>query len=223
MLKQIFLRDVRAAWSNHGAAASGLAFFGMSYALMVMALGVEQSQKIQHALLAICVLLTIMLSLPDMLEEDARDGTLEQYVLLVTSRSWLMLTKIGAYWFSHVLPVLVLAVAIQWLETNTATSPKNIDNVLQCNSQQTNNILRLVLMSLWLTAVGSMSAVLALLHGRGTFARALIIIPLYVPALIVATLVDTDSNLILLQIAAILTLLPLAAWVGGHLLALTVD
>ncbi len=221
MLKQILLRDINYAWTTHGAAASGLAFFGMCYALIVMALGVDKVAPLQHAILCICLLLTVMLSLPSMLEEDARDGTLEQYLLLPLSKSWLMLTKIMAYWFSHILPLLIIAGLIQWAQMGIQTPVA--DGAMCSRVTIRTDLLRLFLLSLWLASLGGVSASLALLHARGTFARAMVIIPLYLPALIIATLPDEHANMLLLQVSATLVLVPFAAWIGGYLLALASD
>lgn len=205
MLKSILLRDMRNAWCASGSAASGMAFFGMSYVLMVMAFDPTQLHAYRLPLLAICILLTVMLTLPSILDEDARDGSMEQYLLLPIARSWLMFIKMLAYWLSHILPVLVLVYAIQWAEQGDV------------------QILRLILMSLWLTAIGGLSATLSLMHGKGTVARALVMIPLYLPALIAATLIDASANILMMQIAATLLLWPITAWIGGYLLTLAVE
>lgn len=205
MFSTLLKRDLRSAWLSGGGAANGVAFFGMSYALTVMAFSPEQVDMLRQPLLAICLLLTVMLSLPALLDEDVRDGTMEQYFLLPLSQSWLMSIKMFAYWLGHVVPVLLLALLIQLAEQGDA------------------DILRLTLMSLWLTALGSISAVIAFLQAKGTVARALIIIPLYLPALIAATLMDHSNAMLMLQAAIALVLWPLAAFIGGYLLHLLVE
>src|SRR5690606_12777589 len=162
-----------------------------------LALG-PQSQFLQEAapgLLWVAALLAVLLSLDGLFRTDFEDGSLEQWALSSHALVTLVLAKVAAHWLCSGLALVVLA-----------------------------PLLALLLGTPVLSLLGAVGAALTVGLRRGGLLLALLILPLYIPVLILGTgalqaalqgLPATGHLLWLASLAALaITLAPLAVAAG---------
>lgn len=206
MLHHILIRDINLAYRQGGGAWASFAFFAVCYTAFAFAVGAANVATYSPAILAVILLFSATLSLAWIFERDHTDGTLEQYLLLPIARESLALAKLAAFWVSFLLPCVVFAVLIL-----LAMGAGEADIAAYA--------LRLLALSWIVAALCTIGSALTLLGGRNPLSRALIIMPLYLPPLILATLPAGDDKTLLLLTAGALVMLPLSVWISGSLLA----
>jgi heme exporter protein B len=166
-------RDLRVATRNLGEIALVLAFFMLTTGLFPLALGSDPKllARVAPGIFWVAALLSALLALPRLFDQDFRDGTLEH--MLLSPQPWLAIVsgKIIAHWLTTGLPLACLAplLALQFgLSVQTGT-------IL---------VVSLLIGAPVLSLVGAVCAALTLSTRGGSTLLALMALPLFVPILI---------------------------------------
>ncbi len=167
MIYLIFTRDVKLAFRRGGGAFAALAFCLMVFAVFAFSLGPVALHEHAARIAAVAVLLSCLLSLPNLFERDAEDGTLEQYMLSGTTLEWLVLAKLAAFWVASALPLILLAPLLALMGGLPGEAATQL-------------AWALLLATPALCAVGALGAALT----RGGITQALVVLPLFIPPLI---------------------------------------
>jgi heme exporter protein B len=172
-LLSVVRRDLTLAARRRGDWLTALFFFVMVSSLFPLGVGPEPDllQRIGPGVLWVAATLASLLSLPRLLEDDHRDGSLEQMVLSPVPVVWLVLGKTLAHWLVYGIPLLLVTPALG-IQFNL---PGEAIAVL---------VLSLLLGTPILSLLGAAGAALTLgLRGGGVLLT-LLVLPLYTPALI---------------------------------------
>lgn len=180
---QIFKRDLLIAFRRRSEIIHPLIFFVMVVSLFPLAIGDDKVllQKIAPAIIWVTALLATMLSLDSLFRSDFEDGTLEQLTLLKTPLSLLVTAKITAHWFITGLPLILitpLLAVLLYLPTKTIS-------IL---------MLTLFLGTPTLSLIGAVGIALTVGLRQGGVILSLLILPLYIPVLIFATLALQNTS-----------------------------
>ncbi len=206
----ILQRDLLLAFRRPGEWLQPLAFFLIVTVLFPLALDPEAARLryVAPAALWVSLLLASLLALDFLFREDARDGTLEQYVLSGQPFTALLLAKTATHWLLTGLP---LAIAGPLAAISLGAPPGAVPVIF----------VALLLGSVTLSLLGSIGAGLTLGVRRGGALLSLLVLPLAMPVLVFgarATAMaiagdDASSGLYLLAAMGVLsmTLAPLAA------------
>src|SRR5690349_3609297 len=179
----IVRRDLLLAWRRRGDVATALVFFVIVASLFPLGVGAEPGllRAIAPGVIWVAALLSSMLSLSRLFASDHADGTLEQLLLGAAPLGVVAAAKAFAHWLVSGLPLVLIAplIALQY------DLPGELYGVLA---------LSLLLGTPVLSLIGAIGAALTLgLRGGGVL-LALLILPLYVPVLILgAGAVDVAS------------------------------
>jgi heme exporter protein B len=172
-LRCVVGRDLLLAFRRKGDVATALLFFVVVSSLFPLGIGAEPNllREIAPGVIWVAALLSSMLSLRRLFESDHADGTLEQMLLGAAPLPLVAAGKVLAHWLVSGLPLVAIAplIAIQY----------DLDSVLYGVL-----VLSLLLGTPVLSLVGAVGAALTLgLRGGGVL-LALLVLPLYVPVLI---------------------------------------
>ncbi len=153
--------------------ATVLVFFVMVASLFPLAIGPEPARlrAIGPGVLWVGALLSTLLGLPRMFGDDYADGTLEQMLLSPTPFAWLVGGKIIAHWLVAGLPLVLLAPV---LGLQFGLPPAALALLVGA----------LLLGTPLLSLIGAIGAALTLGTRGGGALLALLLLPLYVPALV---------------------------------------
>ena len=166
-------RDLLLAWRRRSDVATALLFFVVVASLFPLGIGAEPNllRAIAPGVIWVSALLSSMLSLRRLFESDHADGTLEQIVLGAAPLGVTVAAKALAHWIVSGLPLVLIAplIALQY----------DLDPALYGVLA-----LSLLLGTPVLSLIGAVGAALTLgLRGGGVL-LALLVLPLYVPVLI---------------------------------------
>jgi heme exporter protein B len=200
-LRAIIHRDLLLAWRRRSDIATTVLFFVIVVSLFPLAVGPEPNLLaiIAPGVIWVAALLACMLSLTRTFESDHADGTLEQMLLAATPLSMIVIARVFAHWLVSGLPVVALSplLALQF------DLPTDLLPVL---------VASLLLGTPVLSLVGAIGAGLTLgLRGGGVL-LALLVLPLYVPVLVIgagaldAAAAGQGATAHLLLLAALLVL-----------------
>jgi len=169
----VLSRDLLLALRRRGDVATALLFFVIVASLFPLAIGAEPNllREIAPGVIWVAALLSSLLSLRRLFESDHADGTLEQMLLGAAPLGVVVLAKAAAHWLASGLPLVAIApvIALQY------DLPAALYPVLA---------LSLALGTPVLSLIGAIGAALTLgLRGGGVL-LALLVLPLYVPVLI---------------------------------------
>ena len=171
--RTILQRDLLLALRRRADVATALLFFVIVASLFPLGIGAEPNllREIAPGVIWVAALLSSLLSLRRLFESDHADGTLEQILLGAAPLGVVVLAKAAAHWLASGLPLVAIApvIALQY------DLPAVLYPVLA---------LSLALGTPVLSLIGAIGAALTLgLRGGGVL-LALLILPLYVPVLI---------------------------------------
>ena len=174
---QIFKRDLLIAFRRRSEIIHPLIFFVMVISLFPLAIGDDKVllQKIAPAIIWVTALLATMLSLDNLFRSDFEDGSLEQMTLLKTPLSILVTAKITAHWFITGVPLLLITPLLAVL----LYVPAETISML---------LLTLLLGTPTVSLIGAVGLALTVGLRQGGVILSLLILPLYIPVLIFATL-----------------------------------
>lgn len=215
----VIRRDLMLAARRRGDWLTSQFFFVMVASMFPLGIGPDPVtlKLIGPGVVWVSALLASLLSLPRLLAEDYRDGSLEQMLLTPQPPVLLALGKSLAHWLIYGIPLLIISpiLGIQF------ALPAEAIAVL---------MLSLLIGTPILSLLGSVGAGLTLgLRGSGVLLT-LLILPLYVPVLIFgAGAVDAamagtgaESHLSLLGAILVLTLL-VAPWIAATALKVSIE
>lgn len=171
--RAIVYRDLLLAARRRSDVATALLFFVIVASLFPLGIGAEPNllRAIAPGVIWVAALLSSMLSLSRLFADDHADGTLEQMLLGSAPLGVVAAAKAFAHWLVSGLPLVLIAplVALQY------DLPAALFGVLA---------LSLVLGTPVLSLIGAIGAALTLgLRGGGVL-LSLLVLPLYVPVLI---------------------------------------
>jgi len=172
-LRGIVYRDLLLAMRRRGDVATALLFFVIVASLFPLGIGAEPNllRAIAPGVIWVAALLSSMLSLSRLFSADHADGTLEQMLLGAAPLGVIAAAKAFAHWLVSGLPLALIAplIALQY------DLPSSLYGVLA---------LSLLLGTPVLSLLGAIGAALTLgLRGGGVL-LSLLVLPLYVPVLI---------------------------------------
>ncbi len=166
-------RDLRLALRQGSDAAMVLIFYLLAVLLFPFGVGPEPNvlARISTGVLWVTALLAALLSLERLFVSEHEDGSLDQLVLLPLPLPLVVLAKVLAHWLLTGLPLTVLAPVLAVALGMDATAYPVL-------------IAALVLGTPTLSLIGALGAALTLGARRAGALLALLILPLYIPALI---------------------------------------
>jgi heme exporter protein B len=169
----IVRRDLLLALRRRSDVATALLFFVIVASLFPLGIGAEPNllRAIAPGVIWVAALLSTMLSLGRLFAADHADGTLEQLVLGAAPLGVVVAAKSVAHWLVSGLPLVVIAplLALQY------DVPQSLYGVLA---------LSLLLGTPVLSMIGAIGAALTLGVRGGGVLLALLVLPLFVPVLI---------------------------------------
>jgi heme exporter protein B len=202
LLRAVIRRDLLLAWRRRADIATVVLFFVIVVSLFPLGVGPEPNllRTIAPGIIWVAALLACMLSLQQMFASDHSDGALDQMLLAAAPLGLIVIARAFAHWLMAGLPLVILSpvLAIQF-DLAPELSP-----VLT---------LSLLLGTPILTLTGAIGAALTLGLRGGGMLLALLVLPLYVPVLILgAGAVDAasaglgaDAHLLLLAAQLVVT------------------
>jgi heme exporter protein B len=169
----VLRRDLLLAWRRKSDVATALLFFIIVASLFPLGVGAEPNllRSIAPGVIWVAALLSSMLSLARLFAADYADGTLEQMLLGASPLGVIVVAKAAAHWIVSGLPLVLIAplIAVQY------DIPGELTPVLA---------LSLLLGTPVLSLIGAIGAALTLGLRGGGILLSLLVLPLYVPVLI---------------------------------------
>lgn len=218
-LRLVIYRDLLLALRRRADIANSLLFFVIVVSLFPFGVGPEANllRAVGPGVLWVAALLASMLALSRMFAADYADGTLEQMLLAPSPLTIVVLGKVLAHWLLTGLPLVALSpvLALQF------DMPPNAIGIL---------VATLALGTPVLSLIGAIGAALTLgVRGAGVL-TALLVLPLYIPVLILgagavdaaAGGLDVSAHLSLLG-ALLLFAAACALWPIGAALRIAVE
>jgi heme exporter protein B len=222
MLKSLLAtvrRDLLLALRQKMDVVNTLLFFVVVVTIVPLGVGADQSllRSIAPGVVWVAALLAAMLSLPRLFTSDLSDGTLEQMLLSTEPLSMIALGKIIAHWLLTGVPVTMIAALLAMMFDLRA-------DALRCL------IPSLAVGTPVLSCIGAVGAALTLSVRGANVLISLLVLPLYIPVLIlgagavgtVTSGLDSTPYLLLL-IALSLVSLVLTPWVVAAALRIAVE
>lgn len=172
----LLVREARLLVRRPAELANPLIFFAIVIALFPLAVGPETAllQTLSPGLVWVAALLAVLLSLDGLFRSDFEDGSLEQWVLSPHPLPLLVLAKVLAHWALSGLALVLLAPLLGLM----LGLPGRCLPVL---------MLSLLLGTPVLSLLGAVGAALTVGLRRGGLLLALLILPLYIPVLILGS------------------------------------
>ncbi|WP_407291361.1 heme exporter protein CcmB [Stutzerimonas zhaodongensis] len=172
----LLARESRLLFRRPAELANPLVFFAIVIALFPLAVGPESQllQTISPGLIWVAALLAVLLSLDGLFRSDFEDGSLEQWVVSPHPLALLVLAKVLAHWMFSGLALVLLAPLLGLM----LGMPVSVLPVL---------LMSLLLGTPVLSLLGAVGAALTVGLKRGGLLLALLILPLYIPVLILGS------------------------------------
>ncbi|MBK4991530.1 heme exporter protein CcmB [Pseudomonas sp. S36] len=169
-------REARLLFRRPAELANPLVFFAIVVALFPLAVGPESQtlQNLSPGLVWVAALLAVLLSLDGLFRSDFEDGSLEQWVLSPYPLALMVLAKVLAHWIFSGLALVLLAPLLALM----LGLPGHCLPVL---------LGSLLLGTPVLSLLGAVGAALTVGLKRGGLLLALLILPLYIPVLILGS------------------------------------
>lgn len=173
---QLLSREMRLLARRPSDLANPLVFFAIVIALFPLAVGPQTQllQTLSPGLVWVAALLAVLLSLDGLFRSDFEDGSLEQWVLSSHPLPLLVLAKVLAHWLFSGLALVLLAPVLALM----LGLPGRCLPVL---------LISLLLGTPVLSLLGAVGAALTVGLKRGGLLLALLILPLYIPVLILGS------------------------------------
>jgi len=172
----LLLRELRLSFRRPAELVNPLLFFALVIGLFPLALG-PQSELLQElcgGLLWLAALLAVLLSLDGLFRSDHEDGSLEQWLLCTTPLPLLVLGKVLMHWLCSGFALMLLSPLLALM----------LGLPLRCLPVL---MLSLLLGTPVLSLLGAIGAALTLSIKRGGLLLSLLILPLYIPLLILGS------------------------------------
>lgn len=207
----LVMRDLRLSLRQGSDAALVVAFFVLSVVLFPFGVGPEPQllARIAAGVVWVTALLATLLSLDRLFQQDYEDGSLEVIALAPLPLEATVLAKCLAHWLTTGLPLSVAAPALAALLQLAAPGYGPL-------------VLAMALGTPSLSLVGAIGAALSLGARRAGVLLSILVLPLYIPVLIlgVAAVEQAVAGLaiqphLLILAALLLVALPLAPWAAA--------
>jgi heme exporter protein B len=218
-LRCVILRDLLLAARRNSDVLTVVLFFVIVVSLFPLGIGPEPKllRTVAPGVLWVAALLASMLALGRVFAADHADGTLEQMMLGATPLGLVVAAKVFAHWLVTGLPLVLISpvLALQF------DLPQELLGVL---------VLSLALGTPVLSLIGAIGAALTLgLRGAGAL-LSLLVLPLYVPVLIIgagaaeaaASGLGGSAQLLLLG-AMLIVAAAFAPWAAAAALRISVE
>lgn len=169
-------RDLLLSYRRRSEVLQPLIFLLVVVSLFPLGVGPspEKLAGMSQGVIWIAALLATVLSLDSLFRPDFEDGSLEQWVLAGHSLAWVALAKVLAHWLVAGLPIVLLAPLLAiWMNLPEPGLP-----VL---------VISLIIGTPVLSLIGAIGGALTVSTKRGGQMLSLLVFPLYVPLLIMAT------------------------------------
>lgn len=212
-------RDLLIKWRRRGDWIHPIAFFVLVVTLFPLGLSPESQvlSTLAPGLIWVAALLSVLLSFDGLFKQDFQDGTLEQWLMAPYPEAWLVFAKTCVHWLTTGLPLALISPLLGAM----LGLPLSLSWLL---------MLSLALGTMCLSGLGAIGAALIVGLQQGGVLLSLLMLPLYVPILILGTgtlrLATMEavytSPLALLGALCVLTLGG-APLVTGYALRLSVD
>lgn len=176
ILRSVIYRDLLLAWRRRSDVATAVLFFVIVVSLFPLGLGPEPEllRRTAPGVIWVAALLASMLSLNQMFSGDFADGVLEQMLLSRAPLGLIVIARVFAHWMISGVPLVAIAPLLA-LQLDLAPG---LLAVL---------VGSLALGTPVLSLIGAIGAALTLgLRGGGVL-LALVVLPLYVPMLIIGS------------------------------------
>lgn len=174
--RAIFKRDLQLAWRNRTDIINPLVFFLI--AITMLPLGINPTPAlladIAPGMIWVMALLATLLSLDTLFRGDFEDGSLDQYLLAPQPLYSIVLAKVCVHWLTTGLPIALLAPVFGVM----LALPSGGFVAL---------ITSLLIGTACMSAIGALGAALTVCLRSGGLILSLIVMPLYLPVLIVGT------------------------------------
>src|SRR3989344_5480263 len=172
----LLARESRLLFRRPAELANPLVFFAIVIALFPLAVGPQTQllQSLSPGLVWVAALLAVLLSLDGLFRSDFEDGSLEQWVVSPHPLALLVLAKVLAHWAFSGLALVLLAPLLGLM----LGLPIGTITVL---------LVSLLLGTPILSLLGAVGAALTVGLKRGGLLLALLILPLYIPVLILGS------------------------------------
>lgn len=200
-------RDLRLSLSRSSEGMTTLFFFVVTASLFPFAMGGEPAlvQRAAPGILWVTAVLASLLSLEALYHRDDEDGTFDLLLLSPATAFGIVLAKMLTHWVVSGLTLVLISIVVsQMLFIPVASLAVLIPSLL--------------LGTFYMSLLGGMGAILTLGARRPGLLLALLILPLYIPMLILGvTAMEAVSAkpYLLLQLALVLAALPLTSWVAA--------
>lgn len=169
----LLTRDFRLALRLGGGGGIGVAFFVLAVVLIPLGVGRETATlaRIAGGVLWIAALLAALLSLDRIFQADFEDGSLDQLMLSPLALEQVVLAKSIAHWLTTGLPMAVIAPVLgAMLQLPESALPALI--------------ISMVLGTPALSLIGAIGAAITVGVRRGGLLLSILVLPLYIPTLI---------------------------------------
>ncbi len=165
--------EVRLAWRQGNSSAMAVTFFLVAVTLFPLGIGPELTilARISAGVLWVAALLSALLTLDRMFQQDFEDGSLDLLALAPLPMEVIVLAKSVAHWLTTGLPLVVAAPLLAIL-LNMDSAGLGI------------LVVSLLIGTPALSLLGAIGAALTVTVRRGGVLMPLLILPLYVPTLI---------------------------------------
>lgn len=169
----VLTRDLRLAFRQSADLALVLGFFTIAASLFPFGVGPspETLARIAPGVIWVLALLSVMLSLDRLFQQDHADGALEQMALSPSALSLTVLAKTLSHWLTTGVPLILVAPVIGILLNLPVEGYPTL-------------LLGLLLGTPSLSLIGAIGAALTLGARRAGLLVALLVLPLYIPILI---------------------------------------
>lgn len=213
----IINHDIKLYARKGGELTTIIGFFVIALTLFPFALGAGNPHVAEFApaFIWIVALLASLLSLPAIFHRDMADGALDQLRLSGVALEWSVLAKCTANWISCQLPLIFVSPIFGMM--------------LGLEEGQSARLaLSLMIGTPILSCIGALGGALTLHAANKSGVLAVLVLPLYIPALIFATIValgDANQSLfegteILVLLAMFLAAIPLCSWTSAAIIRL---
>jgi heme exporter protein B len=201
-MKSLILRDLKLAFRSGGGFALTLAFFLIVVMFVPFGVGanLELLARIAPGILWIGALLSCLLSLDRIFQLDWEDGTLEALATSPIPLPGITIAKATAHWITTGLPITIAAIPLGYLLNLPTQSYPWL-------------VASLALGTPALSFIGAFGAAITVGIKRGGLLLSLLVLPLYIPTLMLGaqvTSTGTQNPTQLLALVAAISLLSIA-------------
>lgn len=207
----ILKRDLTLSLGRSAQSLTTIFFFIMVASLFPFALGADPAvlKKAAAGIIWVAAVLASLLSLEALYHRDDEDGTFDLLLLSPLSPELIALAKMLAHWIASGLTLVLAGIVLSQMLFLPLSSLKTL-------------ITSLFLGTLYMSLLGGMGAVLTFGTRRPGLLLALLILPLYVPMLILG-MMAMDAELastpvkpyLMLQLALVIAALPITSLVAA--------